>query len=223
MKHSILSLLVFFFLIPSLSPAQTVIPDTAELRKQKIAELEAIIKTNDSTENWRQLAMVYAVVAGLDEPSAEMTKKADLVLNKATQNLPKDMELMAAHGSILTMYARFETETSKQLHFLKKGLRKMDRAIKKDPENIGALLQRGNNSLVLPPFLKRAHFARKDFQLILNLVGNSRGPVFRAMVQYNLGNAHALLNETKQAQSNWRAAKDLNVAVWSEKAANKLQ
>ncbi|MBU3914057.1 tetratricopeptide repeat protein [bacterium] len=202
--------------------AQTSIPDSPEGRIAKVKELEKSIKTSKSPEILRELGMIYSVIAGTDNVEKETVHKAEKTLDKATQANPQDYELMAAHGSVLTMMAKFEIETSKQLRFVKSGTRKLDRALKKDPDNIGALLQRGGNSLGLPVFLKRTHFAKKDYQHVLDLVGDKQGPDFKAMVLFNLGRTHELLEEPEKAKEYWQKAKELNAPYWSKKAADKL-
>ncbi len=206
----------------TLAAAQTKIPYSPQQRQQRGEELESQLNVTESSAARRELAMIYAVIAGMDDPQKETTKKAQSYLEQATKSLPKDYELMAAYGSVLTMLARFETKTAKQLHYVKMGFRKMDRAIKKDPKNIGALLQRANNSLGLPVFLKRTHFAKKDFQQVLNLVGDSNGPAFKAMILFNLGLACDLLKDSKQAQTYWNQSAEMKAPFWSEKALAKL-
>jgi tetratricopeptide (TPR) repeat protein len=202
--------------------AQTSIPDTPEQRRERAMALEQTMKNQGTSAQLRELAMIYAVIAGLDDAQPATTQKAIGILEEAVKSNPDDAELTAAYGSVLTMLARFETSTAKQLHYVKKGFRMMDRAIKNDPTNIGALLQRANNSLNTPPFLQRTHFAKKDFQQVLDLVGDSRGPGFKAMILFNLGQAHEVLQDTEQARNYWRDAVKLKVPVWSDKAAVKL-
>ena len=200
--------------------AQTVIPDTAELRKARVHELEQ--NQANSPAELRELAMIHAVMAGLDNPTLEAATNAVKILEKAEKANPKDFELMSAHGSVLTMMARFQKKTAQQLRYTKKGFRKMDRALKKDPDNIGALLQRANNSLKTPVFLKRTHYAKRDFQRVLELVGDRKGPGFKAMILYQLGDACELMKEDDNAQQQWQKASQLNAGYWSEQALAKL-
>ncbi len=202
--------------------AQTDIPNSAKDRLARVADLEKTFDTSKSPEILREMGMIYSVIAGTDNSEKEIVHKAEKILEKATKANPKDYELMAAHGSVLTMMAQFETKTSKKLRYVKRGTRKLDRALKKDPDNIGALLQRGGNSLGLPTFLMRTHFAKKDYLHVLELVDDKRGPAFKAMVLFNLGRTHELLKEPKKAKEYWQKAKGLNAPPWSKKAAEKL-
>ena len=202
--------------------AQTNIPWTVEGRKQRVVELRQQYKTSPTPDTLRVLAMVESVVAA-DNMTRVSVENANKVLERASKAFPSDYELMAARGSVLTMLANFETLTAKQLRYVKKGTRLMDRALKKDPDNIGARLQRGNNSLNLPPFLSRAHYAKRDFQYLLKKVGDQKGAEFKAMALFKLGLAHHLMKEPKQAKQFWNQAVTLNTAVWSNEAKQQLQ
>lgn len=202
--------------------AQTAIPGTAGERLQKAMVLEKTLETEQNPRALRELAMIYAVIAGLDDPEKATTLKAEGLLKKASIRMPGDYELMAAHGSVLTMLARYEKSSARQLHFVKKGFRKMDRAIRKDPDNIGALMQRANNSLAMPPFLKRVHFAQKDFQRVLALTDDKHDKTFKAMVLFKLGQAHKRLNQQNKARASWQQSSLLKAPCWSDQAAREL-
>lgn len=202
----------------SCAVAQTAIPDTAVERKARAVFLEQSLAREDHPEKLRELAMISAVIAGVDDPTAKATARAETILARATQANPGDSELTAAHGSVLTMMAQFQDQTSQQLRYVKKGFRMMDRALKKDPDNIGALLQRANNSLHMPLFLKRTHYAKRDFERLLDLAGN-KGPGFRAMILYQLGQAHQLLKDPASANKYWLEAASLKAGYWSQQAA----
>ena len=221
-KPAVFTLCLLGCLIGSPVSAQTSIPDTLVERASRAKVLERSLKIQSNPAQLRELAMIYAVIAGLDDFKKETVEKAEQYLATAVKENPGDFELMATHGSVLAMKAAFEKSNIRQMMYIKKGNRKMDRAIKKDPDNIGALLQRANNSLGLPVFLKRAHFALKDFKHILDLVGDRKGPEFKAMVLFNLGRAHAMLKQQRMAVKYWKQAKLLGTAHWSKKAAERL-
>lgn len=222
LSKCILSLVWMMLAAVSAASAQTAIPDTAEQRKARAIALEQQSDLDNQPAKLRELAMIHAVVAGLDETTPEATKRAVVFLEKAEKANPKDYELMAAYGSVLTMLAKFQKSTAQQFRYTKKGFRRMDRAIKKDPDNIGALLQRANNSLNVPVFLKRAHYARKDLEHVLKLVGDKKGKRFKAMILYQLGLAYELMNENEAAKEHWRTAVGLKAGIWSDKAFSKL-
>jgi len=221
-KYLFMIITLVSYLVSTSVFAQTPIPDTATERENRVRLLEAALDSNSNAGQQRELAMIYAVIAGLDSFKQETVNKADKYLAAATKSNPKDYELMATHGSVLAMKAAFAKSSMRQMMYVKKGARKMDRAIKKDPDNIGARLQRGNNSLGLPLFLKRTHFALKDFKHILDQVGDRKGRDFKAMILFNLGQSHSLMKQQKRAVDFWNQAKLLNTNYWSKKAADKL-
>ena len=223
MKPKLVILFVFFASIAIFqADAQYDIPDSAEERAALAVKLEQQWEKTSDEKSLSYLAMVYSAIAGLDDGSRETAHKVEKYLSEASKSSPKDYELMAAHGSVLTMLAQFETKTANQLKYVKMGARKMDRAVKKAPRNIGVLLQRANNSLALPTFLNRTHYARKDFQAVLDIAGDTYGKDFRAMLLFHLGQAHNLMEEVDKAKEYWRQTVLLNVPNWSEKASNAL-
>ncbi len=215
------TLLVSTFVI-SLS-AQNNIPDSAAGRATLAVELEQKWTKNQDKNTLVHLATLYSVIAGLDKSEKETVHKAEKYLSKAGKIFPKNYELMASHGSVLTMMAQFETKTGKQLKYVKQGTRKMDRAAKKDPKNVMVLMQRANNALNLPAFLNRAHFAQKDFKTVLNIVGNHNGPAFKAMVLYNLGKAYQITEDLTETKEYWQQAIQLQAPRWSAKAKEALE
>lgn len=221
-KPALIFVSLVVFLMSGSVVAQTVIPDTSDARYARVKVLEKSLEINSQPAQLRELAMIYAVIAGLDDFTKETVEKAEQYLKPAVKANPGDYELMATYGSVIAMKAQFEKSSIRQMMYMKRGTRKMDRAVKKDPDNIGALLQRGNNSLRLPVFLKRTHIAQKDFKHILELVGDRKGPEFKAMILFNLGEAHLLLKQQKLAVKYWEQSKLIGATHWSEMAAEKL-
>lgn len=225
MKQILKFVLVLFMVVAAVTAlvkAQTVIPNTVEERLSRAQQLMQDENLDSQPAKLRELAMIHSVIAGLDNPTLAATENAVALLKKAEKTNPGDYELMAAHGSVLTMMARYQKKTAQQLRYTKKGFRKMDRALKRDPDNIGALLQRANNSLNMPVFLKRAHYARRDFEHILELVGDKMGPGFKAMILFQLGQAHQLMKKNSKAEACWKMAVEMKAGYWSEKAGNAL-
>jgi tetratricopeptide (TPR) repeat protein len=103
------------------------------------------------------------------KPSKAQVEQGETYLKKAAQLDPKDVQAAAWLGSIITMKALFETDPGKQTFFVKVGSRAMDQAVQRDPDNLVVRLIRANNSLELPPFLKRTQFAVEDYSRYLAL------------------------------------------------------
>lgn len=222
-SKSLLLLILLVSIFAMVLSAQNNIPDSATERAALALELEKKWSQNQNNNTLVHLATIYSVIAGLDNSEKETVHKAEKYLSKAVKVLPKNYDLMASHGSVLTMMAQFESKTGNQLKYVKLGTRKMDRAVKKAPGNIMVLMQRANNALNLPTFLNRAHFAQKDFKTILNIVGDKNGPVFKANVLYHLGKAYQITNDLDEAKEYWQQATQLSAPKWSAKAKDALE
>jgi tetratricopeptide (TPR) repeat protein len=103
------------------------------------------------------------------KPNKTQVEQGEAYLKKAVQLDPKDVQTTAWLGSITTMKALFETDPGKQTFFVKVGSRAMDQAVQRDPDNLVVRLIRANNSMELPPFLKRTQFAVEDYGRYLAL------------------------------------------------------
>ena len=215
---ALLTLVVSTFAI-TVAAAPYQYPDSPEERAAVALELERKWEQTKEEKTLAHLAIIYSVIVGLDDRKQETVHKAEEYLNRAGNAFPKDYTLMAAHGSVLTMMAQFETKTANKLKFVKQGTRKLDRAVRKAPDNIEVLMQRGHNSLALPAFLNRAHFAQKDFQAVLKTVGDEKGPQFKAMLLYKLGKAYQITEDFDKAATYWKQAVQLDAPKWSAKAS----
>lgn len=199
--------------------ALTRIPGTEAERLSYSKQLEADWQTKKQPADLRNLAIVQGVIASSDQTlSTESLDKALSLFEQAKAVLPEqDAEFMAAMGSILTRRALFTKELQKKLHYSKQGTRILDRAVKKSPQDFGARLYRGNNSLNLPKVLGRMHLAIQDFEVLLGLLNNTALlqkeklpaaalPNFKAMVLYRLGSAYALNEKPSEAKKFWQQA-----------------
>ncbi|PCI27996.1 MAG: hypothetical protein COB67_07330 [SAR324 cluster bacterium] len=199
------------------------IPSSAKQRKLLATQLESNFQQSQDALTIAQLGILYSVIAGYDDFSLKTVQKADRLLGLAVKKNLKNYELIAAHGSIIAMQASFvEGSTSATYRFLKKGFRKMDRAIKKAPNHIGALMQRGNNSLRLPKFLRRLHYAVKDFTKVLELLEGTQSLQFKSQVQYRLGEAYEKQKNKEMARKYWTMAANNKIPIWSARAQEKL-
>jgi hypothetical protein len=115
-------------------------------------------------------------------PDKARVEEGEKYLKQASQLNPKDHETAAWLGSIITMKALFEGDPGKQTYFVKLGARAMDGAVQQAPDNLIVRLVRANNSLELPPFLKRSRFAVEDFQHYLALCERQTCPAAEVSV-----------------------------------------
>jgi tetratricopeptide (TPR) repeat protein len=200
------------------------VPSTAVERKKMAEKLETEYQQKKDSKLIAQLAILYTVIAGLDEHEKPVVEKAIKLLAEARKANSSNYELMAAHGSVITMMASFSGQSSaKALRAAKKGFRLMDRALKNAPDDVGALLQRGNNSLKVPPFLRRLRYAERDFKKILELMKIEEIKPVKALALFMLGEVANKRKDPATAKSYWQQAAAMNVPGWSDKANRKLK
>ncbi|MFE8073088.1 hypothetical protein QQM79_18660 [Marinobacteraceae bacterium S3BR75-40.1] len=165
----------------------TAIPYQADKRLELVEQYRHMAADSVPAQQLRRVALSATAVAGEDAPSQAHTEYAITLLERALAAFPGDPELLAAKGSATTMLARYtDQNTGKAMLLAKRGIRSMDRAVKRAPENLGARLQRAINGLFMPRFLNRLPVAEKDFTYILAHTDESVGPDFKAMVIYYL-------------------------------------
>ncbi len=149
--------------------AENVIYLSGDAAKQRLEVAQQAIKADPNNVKELKNAGILMHQMNRKDANAEYVELAEKYLKDALKLNPSDFETMAWLGSVITMKAMFESDPGKQTLFVKMGSKKMDKAIKKDPENKVVRLTRANNSMELPPFLKRTRFAVEDFEVFLKL------------------------------------------------------
>ncbi|WP_438464467.1 hypothetical protein [Marinomonas sp. PE14-40] len=132
-----------------------------------------------SSDKNQTLAKLESITEGLrraSELSAEQGKQ--------------DYELMAAMGSALSYQSIFYQADLGQMNLLsRKGMRYMDRAVKKAPNHLGVRLLRGLSYANMPAFLNRASFAVEDLSLLKNVLLHGKGNEQRERQEQNAKSA----------------------------------
>jgi len=121
-----------------------------------------LARTPDQVETLKTAGILLHQIARND-PKREDVDLAERHLKRARELAPNDHEIAAWLGSVTTMKALFETDPGRQTLWVKVGAKLMDAAIKTVPDNLVVRLVRANNSIELPPFLRRARFGVEDF------------------------------------------------------------
>ncbi|MGB0942629.1 MAG: hypothetical protein ACPGUE_09520 [Marinomonas sp.] len=126
-----------------------------EVKQQLLLKL-----TLFSSDKNQTLAKLEAITQGLTRASEFSAEQGE-----------QDYELMAAMGSALSYQSIFYQADLGQMNLLsRKGMRYMDRAVKKAPNHLGVRLLRGLSYANMPPFLNRASFAVEDLSLLKNVL-----------------------------------------------------
>lgn len=165
-KTLILSTCLF---VSSIAQADNVIYLSGDDAKYRLDQAISAIESDPENISEMKNAGILMHQMNRKDPDKKLVKQGEKYLKTALKKDKKDYETMAWLGSIITMKAMFENDPGKQTLYVKMGAKKMDKAIKKAPDNKVVRLTRANNSMELPPFLKRTRFAVTDFEAFLNL------------------------------------------------------
>ena len=165
-----------FFLSLSVVVASAMAGDWAELNKMdpsalsaKIVELKRQLKqTPDDYETMKGLGIAYHLLARQD--AKKYTQEAVDLLSKVYEMNPKDYITLCYLGSSTTMLAKTTINPLKKGSYANKGIGLMDKAIRKDPDNISVRLARAYNSMSLPSFMKRGNIAVEDFEYLAKMI-----------------------------------------------------
>lgn len=202
---TIIYTIVFLFLsttVQALDLSQLTTPGAERDALQQTYENQLKAGTIDANA-LSELGIIYHMQASETGLQPEIIQKAHDTLTRAYENDKTNPITMVYLGSVTTMMATTTDKNMEKLKFVKKGTRLMDRAVKKNPNDVTIRMIRGGNSLGLPPFLQRARFAVEDFSHVLGLIGESPTP-FKAQVHFSLGQAYEITEQMEQAKAQWQ-------------------
>jgi tetratricopeptide (TPR) repeat protein len=170
-RHGVLGLV--FLLLASLVCAEEK-PENMDLKALLVqaAQLQNRLDQNPSDyEALRGLGTVYHSMALKD--SKAYAKKAVQYLEQAHQKRIDDNVVLCYLGSAYTLLAKDAGDRMDQMSYVNKGVEYMDKAVRKDTDNITDYitirLTRANNSMRLPKFLNRRPIAYEDFEHLAGL------------------------------------------------------
>lgn len=128
----------------------------------------------DDAKQRQLLLLQLATFASEQAGTIEQLEVITQALQKYLKAHKDDGEIMAATGSATSLQSVFYADNLGKMNFLsRKGMRLMDRAVKKFPHNLGARLLRGLSYANMPAFLNRASFAEKDLTLVKNNIAQT--------------------------------------------------
>jgi hypothetical protein len=159
-----------FLLLTSLAYAEER-PENMDLKALlgQAAQLQQRLDQNPSDyEALRNLGIVYHHMAIKD--SKAYAKKAVQYLEQAHQKRIDDNVVLCYLGSAYTLLAKDAWNPLSRTYYLNKGVEYMDKAVRKDPDNITVRLIRANNSKALSSrFLSQRSIAYEDFEHLASL------------------------------------------------------
>ena len=162
-----------FFLFTSLAYAEEKPEDNGlAAMLAQITQLQQRLDKNSSDyEALRDLGIAYHNAALKD--SKVYAKKAVQYLEQTRQKKIDDTVVLCYLGSAYTLLARDAADPMDRMSYVNKGVEYMDKAVRKDPDNISDYvtirLVRANNSMRLPKSLNRRPIAYEDFELLSSL------------------------------------------------------
>jgi tetratricopeptide (TPR) repeat protein len=143
---------------------QAALPAEVSLQDQ-INGLKQTLAANPEDKAARKDLAIYTHQLALYKNKGA-SKEAVKLLKAAVEQYPEDAELAAWLGSAHTQTARDAWFPITKLTRVKKGIKQLDAAVKRDPDNFAIRMVRGHNSFNLPKFLKRRETGMADLRLL---------------------------------------------------------
>ena len=136
---------------------------------EKISGFQKGLDQNSSDyEALKALGIAYHIKAGKDAKA--YAPRAVEFLSRAYEINKKDNQTMCYLGSATTMMAKTTWNPIKKMSYVNKGTGLMDKAVKRDPDNVSVRMTRALNSKSLPSFLNRGDIALEDFEYLVGLI-----------------------------------------------------
>ena len=135
----------------------------------KISEFQKELDQNSSHyDAIKGLGIAYHIKA--QEDAKKFAQRAVDMLTRAHEMNKRDYEALCYLGSAMTMMAKTTWNPIKKMSYVNKGIALMDKAVKRDPDNITVRMARGYNSMRLPGFLERKGVALEDFEHLAEMI-----------------------------------------------------
>ncbi len=242
MKHSLIFSFILLLLLPALSnsnandifentPPETKINALEETQKQYIlptvipaTQLERqklILRLADVSDSQKKKVLYLTRLTFITNQTDASLPDVELLQEDMASLrvlLPKDPELMAAHGSLIAFKTVFFLDELSKLSVLsRQGNRLMDRAIKLNPKHLGARLQRGIACAHMPAFVRRAHYAVTDLELLKKQIANQYGEEFKQFIDFYLAMAYSRNRQIPDAKKIWKKLA-IGENFWAEKS-----
>jgi len=136
---------------------------------EKISGFQKGLDQNPSDyEALKALGIAYHIKARKD--AKEYAPRAAEFLSRAYEINKKDSETMCYLGSATTIMAKTTWNPIRKMSYVNKGVGLMDKAVKRDPDNVSVRMTRASNSKSLPSFLNRGDIALEDFEYLAGLI-----------------------------------------------------
>jgi len=193
-----------------------------------IKEYEGLLRARpNDPQALKALGIAYHNLGAQKVPGA--VARAVKYLEQAKPALATDAEVLAYFGSARTMVARDSWNPITKVGAVREGTKLIDQAVARDPDNVTVRFIRANNSLRLPRFFNRAHYAKTDLQHLLKLSAPDGGrammfsPEMIAEIHFKLGEIYRDENEEQLAREHWTKAVEIAPnSGWGHEARKRL-
>ena len=161
---------LFFLITPVWAKDWHELQDLTDVQlSEKISGFQKGLDQNPSDyEALKALGIAYHIKARKD--AKEYAPRAVEFLSRAYEINKKDSETMCYLGSATTMMANTTWNPIRKMSYVNKGAGLMDKAVKRDPDNVSVRMTRASNSKSLPSFLNRGDIALEDFEYLAGLI-----------------------------------------------------
>jgi len=178
--HLLLAAL-FFLITPVWAKDWHELQDLTDVQlSEKISGFQKGLDQNPSDyEALKALGIAYHIKARKD--AKEYASRAVEFLSRAYEINKKDSETMCYLGSATTMMANTTWNPIRKMSYVNKGTGLMDKAVKRDADNVSVRMTRASNSKSLPSFLNRGDIALEDFEYLAGLI--EKNPESLASIQ----------------------------------------
>jgi len=137
--------------------------------KAEVEASEQFLTTHpDDKTHLKRVGIAYHNLAVLEVDKA--SNKSHDYLQRAYEKDANDYEVLAYLGSAKTLVGRDSWRVIEKVTNVNEGIKIMDKAVLKVPDNAVIRILRANNSLALPRFFKRRPKAKEDFLHIETLL-----------------------------------------------------
>ncbi len=177
---------------------------------EKISGFQKGLDQNPSDyEALKALGIAYHIKARKD--AKEYAPRAVEFLSRAYEINKKDNETMCYLGSATTMMAKTTWNPISKMSYVNKGAGLMDKAVKRDPDNVSVRMTRALNSKSLPSFLNRVDIALEDFEHLAGLIEKNSGYLtsIKKKVYSNLAELYIKAGDQARAEKFRKLAESL--------------
>jgi cytochrome c-type biogenesis protein CcmH/NrfG len=176
---------------------------------ERISKFQEKLNQNPADyEMLKAMGITFHAKAKMD--AKKYAPKAVEFLTRAHEINKKDYEILCYLGSATTMMARTTENSIKKMFYVNKGTGFMDKAVRRDPDNVSVRLTRAFNSKSLPSFLARRHIAFEDFEYLAGLM--EKNPDFsqpiKKTVYSSLAELHSEAGNQAKADKFSKLARD---------------